>query len=65
MNSAATDAGRETISRPMPLEGRFVHPNGPLSGEELKEVLQALTIPFDLPLVQWRVTESSDDGTRG
>ena len=22
-------------------------------------------IPFDLPVVQWRVTESSDDGTRG
>jgi hypothetical protein len=27
--------------------------------------LLALTIPFDLAVIQWRVTESSDDGTRG
>lgn len=33
--------------------------------EQLDEVLQALAIPFDLAVIQWRVTESSDDGTRG
>lgn len=35
------------------------------ANEELKEALGALAIPFDLALVQWRVTEWSDDGTRG
>ena len=65
MNSASTDAGGETSSRPLPLEGPFIHQSGPLSSEELKEVLHALTIPFDLAVIQWRVTESSDDRTRG
>jgi hypothetical protein len=65
MNSASTDAGGETSSRPLPLEGPVIHQSGPLSSEELKEVLQALTIPFDLAVIQWRVTESSDDRTRG
>jgi hypothetical protein len=44
-------------------------PNGrgtqPLASEELDAVLRALDIPFDANLVQWRVTEWSDDGTRG
>jgi hypothetical protein len=33
--------------------------------QSLDEVLQALGIPFDLAVIQWRVTEYSDDGTRG
>ena len=33
--------------------------------EQLDEALQALAIPFDLVVVQWRVTEWSDDGLRG
>src|SRR6202044_4043569 len=33
--------------------------------EQLDEALQALAIPFDLVVIQWRVTEYSDDGTRG
>ena len=66
MNSASTDARAETSSQPLPpARGPFVHQGGPLSSEELKEVLQALAIPFDLVQVQWRVTEYSDDGTRG
>jgi hypothetical protein len=35
------------------------------TNEELNEVLRALAIPFDLAVVQRRVTEWSDDGTRG
>src|SRR5258708_18619223 len=33
--------------------------------EQLDEALQALAIAFDLAVIQWRVTEYSDDGTRG
>ncbi|HKV78811.1 MAG TPA: Rad52/Rad22 family DNA repair protein [Candidatus Sulfotelmatobacter sp.] len=32
---------------------------------DLNEVLRALAIPFELTVVQWRVTEWSDGGTRG
>ena len=51
-----------SASRPdIPIDYRArIHAN-----EELKEALAALAIPFDLALVQWRVTEWSDDGTRG
>lgn len=37
----------------------------PLAKNQLDEVLRALAIPFDLPVVQWRVTEWSEDQTRG
>ena len=43
-------------------------PNVPSHGvkhEQLDEALQALAIPFELVVVQWRVTEYSDDGTHG
>lgn len=33
--------------------------------DQLKDTLQALAIPFDLTVVQWRITEYSDDGMRG
>ena len=33
--------------------------------DQLKDILQALAIPFDLTVVQWRITEYSDDGMRG
>jgi len=65
MNSTSTDTGSETASHALPREGPLVHATGPLSSGELKEVLQALAIPFDLPQVQWRVTEWSDDRMRG
>jgi hypothetical protein len=64
MNSASTDIRSCTTSQPLPLDG-FVHQSGPLPSAELKEVLRALAIPFDLAVIQWRVTEYSDDGTRG
>jgi hypothetical protein len=36
-----------------------------LTKDELDEVLRALELPFDAMLVQWRVTEWSEDRTRG
>jgi hypothetical protein len=36
-----------------------------LAKEKLDESLRALEIPFDVNLVQWRVTEWSEGGTRG
>jgi hypothetical protein len=36
-----------------------------LPREELDKILRALEIPFDPILVQWRIMEWSDDGTRG
>ena len=35
------------------------------TNERFNEVLQALALPFELVVVQWRVTEWSDDGKRG
>lgn len=52
-------------SRPFPCEDQRIHPAQPLAKNQLDEVLRALAIPFDLQVVQWRVTEWSDDGTRG
>jgi hypothetical protein len=58
-------AHNEMASPAYTLEG----PNGrgtqPLTKAELDPVLRALEIPFDANLVQWRVTEWSEDGTRG
>jgi len=52
-------------ARPIPHECRPSYPAHSLTKDELNEVLCALAIPFDLQLVQWRVTEYSDDGARG
>ena len=65
MNSASTDARAETSKPLPPAREPFVHQSGPISSEKLKEVLQALAIPFDLAQLQWRATDYSDDGTRG
>lgn len=61
LSSVSTDA----TSHPLPCEDRRVHPAQPLAKNELDEVLRALAIPFDLQVVQWRVTEWSEDGRRG
>jgi Rad52/22 family double-strand break repair protein len=65
MTSASTQAYGEMRSQPFPqksLNGRGIEPR---TTEELNEVLRALAVPFDAAVVQWRVTESSDDGTCG
>jgi hypothetical protein len=65
MNSRAPEVSAEVPSRLLPHEDHRIHPTQPLTKDEFNEVLRALAIPFDLQVVQWRVTEWSDDGTRG
>jgi hypothetical protein len=65
MSSTLTDAHGEMTSRPLPPEGLRGHPTQPLTKEELDGVLRALEVPFAVDLVQWRVTEWSEDGARG
>ena len=52
-------------SRPLPCEDQGIYPAQTLARNQLDEVLRALAIPFDLRVVQWRVTEWGDDGKRG
>jgi hypothetical protein len=52
-------------SRGHPLERPYGRGIQPLAKEEFEEVLRALEVPFEANLVQWRVTEWGDDGTRG
>lgn len=56
---------RSDLTPSLPTEGPAVHQSRPLIRDELNEVLSALAIPFDLQVVQWRVTEWSDDGRHG
>jgi hypothetical protein len=65
MSSPGPEVPTEVSSRSLPLEDRRSHPIRPHTKDELNEVLRALAIPFDLPVVQWRVTEWSHDGARG
>ena len=65
MTSTSTDACSEPTSRLVLHDGSDYHGIRPVSKEELERVLRALEIPFDANLVQWRVTEWSEDGTRG
>jgi hypothetical protein len=64
MISPLTDEPAETTSTFL-AEGPRVNQNCTLINQELHEVLRALAVPFDATVVQWRVTERSDDGTRG
>jgi hypothetical protein len=63
--STLADVPSDMASRPFPLESPRSHPAQALTKAELDGVLRALEIPFDLNLVRWRVTEWSEDGTRG
>jgi hypothetical protein len=65
MTSTMPNAPNEPTSPPLTLGSSRSHAAQPLTKEELNEVLRALAIPFDTTVVQWRVTERSDDGTRG
>lgn len=61
MNSIANEA---TLGVSSAMPSREV-PRESSRNAGLHDLLQALSIPFDLAVVQWRVTEYSDDGTRG
>jgi hypothetical protein len=64
MTSPSTDERAETTSTLL-AEVPRVHQNCALINQELSEVFRALAVPFDATVVQWRVTERSDDGTLG
>jgi hypothetical protein len=65
MTSPFTEAQSEVTSRAHTLDGSNCHAIQSLARVELDAVLRALETPFDANLVQWRVTEWSDDGSRG
>ncbi len=65
MNSPATLAENRSPSAASPLEISSDAREATNATQSLNGVLQALAIPFDLAVVQWRVTEWSDDGRRG
>ena len=65
MTSQCNEAQIEVTSRPHKVGGSNGHGVQALSNEELDGVLRALEIPFDANLVQWRITEWSNDGARG
>ena len=65
MSSPFPAVSTDGTSRPLPCEDQRIHPVQPLATNELDEVLRALAIPFDLQVVQWRITEWSNDGTCG
>jgi hypothetical protein len=65
MTSTLSNAPNEPTSPPLALRSSCSHPAQPPTKEELDEVLRALAVPFDATVVQWRVTERSDDGMRG
>ena len=65
MTSQLNEAHDEMTSRALPHDSWGGHRIQPLTNEEFAKVLRAMEIPFDVDLVQWRVTEWSEDGTRG
>jgi hypothetical protein len=65
MSSPVPGVPGDLTSRPFPHESQRSYPAHPLTKSALDEVLGALAIPFDLPVVQWRITEWSEDGRRG
>lgn len=65
MSSPVPTVPTDGTSRPLACDDQRIYPVQPLAKNQLDEVLRALAIPFDLPVVQWRVTEWSGDQTRG
>ncbi len=52
------------LAPPGPGELPCVPGTSQLSREELDKALRALEVPFDPNIVEWRITETSRDGTR-
>ena len=65
MTAMLTAAHSEMTSRPLPHDSCSGRGIQLLTKEEFDRVLRALEIPFEANLVQWRVTERSDDDARG
>jgi len=65
MTSTLSNAPQQPPYPPLTFGSSERHSAQPVTKEALDEVLRALAIPFDSTVVQWRVTERSDDATRG
>ena len=65
MTSPLTESQREVVYRVNTLDGSNGHGAQSEAGEGLDGVLRALEVPFDVNLVQWRVTDWSEDETHG
>jgi hypothetical protein len=65
MSSMGTEAQTEMTSSVHTVDTPYGRGALYLAKEEFDGILRALEIPFDANLVQWRVTEWSEDGTRG
>jgi hypothetical protein len=65
MTSTLSNTPNEPTPSPLASSGSWSYPAQPLTKDELNEVLRALAVPFDATVVQWRVTERSDDRMRG
>lgn len=62
MNSTATQMESSSPSGASPVDSLIDSPAQTKNKEKFNEVLHALALPFELAVVQWRVTEWSDDG---
>lgn len=65
MNSTATQTESSPPSVASPVDPPSDGHARTRNNEQFSQVLQALALPFELAVVQWRVTEWSDDGRRG
>jgi hypothetical protein len=65
MSSLGTEAQTEMTSPVHTVDTPYGRGAPCLAKDELDGILRALEIPFDADLVQWRVTEWGEDGTRG
>ena len=65
MSSPVPEVPLDPTSRPFPHETQGSDQAQPNRKDHLDELLRALAIPFDLAVVQWRITEWSEDGKRG
>jgi hypothetical protein len=65
MSSMGTEAQTEMTSSVHTVDTPYGRGAPYLAKEEFDGILRALEIPFDANLVQWRVTEWSEGGTRG
>jgi len=62
--STASNPTNGALSPPGPIELPCVPATSQVGSEALDKILRGLETPFDPNLVEWRVMETSDDGTR-
>src|SRR5260370_41778416 len=65
MTPVSNQQERGATSLPSSRETSLGHNTPVLAKEELDRALRALEMPFDPNLIQWRITEWSDERTRG